>query len=159
MAQVKNENTKESLKGKEGMLEEILETELPPVGRLRLMSNGMEPYYAVQTETDIAGDKSCLACGNCVDSCAVLRREPERLEETSQRTSYALESVVAEDCEQCYSCALACPMINKEYKEYIADNKIQELVPDVKPLRWFDNYYALFVAIVFGILFGIFIVI
>ncbi len=157
MAPAKAENTKRLLKGALGVLEEVLKTKLPPVGRLRLMSNGMEPYYALQTNTNLEGDKSCLACGNCVDSCAVLRREPERLEETEQRTSYALESVVGEDCEQCHSCALACPMVNKEYKEYIADNKIQELIPEVKPLSLFDNYYALLVTLVFGVILGLFI--
>lgn len=159
MAPAKAENTKRLLKSSLKTLDKVLETKLPPVGRLRMLSDGMPPYYALQTETDIAGDKSCLACGNCVDSCAVLRREPERLEETSQRTSYALESVVDEDCEQCYACALACPMVKKEYKDYIVDNKVQEFVPRVETLSKFDNYYALLVTLIMGVLIGIFIVI
>ena len=66
-----------------------------PLGRARLLSEGMKPYHRLELKEDeITGDQGCLACGNCIDSCPVLRREPERFEDTAQRTSFALESTV-----------------------------------------------------------------
>jgi len=138
------------------VLDKILSTKEPPVPRCRLLSSGLEAYHRIYTDREVTADKTCIACGNCVDSCAVLRREPERLERTEQRTSMALESVVGEDCEQCYSCVLACPMTDPEIKEYIVDNRIKESLPRVRVLSQWDKYYAPVVAFICGVLIGLF---
>jgi len=140
---------------KKKVLDRILGTREPPVARCRLLSSGLESYHRIYSDREIASDKTCIACGNCVDSCAVLRREPERLKRTEQRTSMALESVVGQDCEQCYSCALACPMTDLPIKEYIVDSRIKEVLPRVKALSNFDRYYAAVVAFIFGIIVGL----
>ncbi|MDO8786045.1 MAG: hypothetical protein Q7J12_07485, partial [Syntrophales bacterium] len=73
------------------ILNTVLDTKFPPVAQCRLLSGGMEPYHRLYLQNeDVVGDKGCLACGNCVDSCPVLRREPERMLKTEQRTSFAL---------------------------------------------------------------------
>ena len=104
---------------------------------------------------DLSSDKGCIACGNCVDSCPVLRREPERLEKTAQRTSMALESIVGEDCEQCYSCALACPQTDLDIKQYIVDKRVVETLPKSKTLNQLDRYFAALIGLIFGVLLGI----
>ena len=104
-----------SLSGdKINVLNAILDIKEPPVARCRLLSNGIEPYHRLYLPDDvtIAGDKACLGCGNCIDSCPILRREPDRRDQTVQRTSMALEILVAEDCEQCYACVLSCPQVD-----------------------------------------------
>ena len=142
--------------GIQKILDKIFDIKEPPVARCRLLSSGLETYHRIYTDRDVTADKTCIACGNCVDSCAVLRREPERLEKTEQRTSMAIESVVADDCEQCYSCALACPMTVPEIKEYIVNNRIKETLPRVKVLSQWDKYYAPIVAFICGVLVGLF---
>ncbi len=55
----------------------ILNSKEPPVARFRMLSKGMEPCHRLfikDTDSDVTGDKGCLACGNCVDSCPVLRK-------------------------------------------------------------------------------------
>ena len=136
----------------------VLAIKEPPVARCRLLSRGMEPYHRLYLPgDDVTGDKACLACGNCVDSCPVLRREPERLEKTAQRTSFNLENTVAQDCEQCYSCVLACPQVDTEIKDYIVDEKILEAIPDSRAIKALDNYFMVVAALVFGIVIGLFI--
>ncbi|MCJ7743753.1 MAG: 4Fe-4S binding protein, partial [Dehalococcoidales bacterium] len=83
----------------EGILNEILNTKSPPVGRCRLLSSGFSPTHALNITEDIVGHKECLGCGNCVDVCPFLAREPSRRDKTEQRTSMALESTVGEDCD------------------------------------------------------------
>lgn len=139
-------------------VDRILEIKEPPVARCRLVSRGMETYHRLYLQCDdIDGDKACLACGNCVDSCPVLRREPLRLEATSQRTSFNLENTVAEDCEQCYSCVLACPQCDTELKDYIVDEKIVETIPQNATLKALDNYFMVIAAMAMGLIIGLFI--
>ena len=88
----------------EGILNKILNTHSPPVGRCRLLSSGFSPAHALNIAEDISGHKECLGCGNCIDVCPFLFREPSRREKTEQRTSMALESIVGEDCDLCYAC-------------------------------------------------------
>lgn len=141
----------------EAAVREILNIVEPPVARFRLLSEGVKPYNRLNLLVeDVCGDKGCLACGNCVDSCPVLRKEPERLESTDSRTSMALETTVAEACEQCYGCVLACPQVETKYKDFIVDNVIREVIPQNKVLRLIDNYLMVIVAIVFGIVIGLF---
>lgn len=147
---------REELKTKK-ILNVILDTKEPPVARCRLLSKGVEPYHRLYLETDnIEGDKACMACGNCVDSCPILRKEPERLLKTEQRTSFALESIVGEDCEQCYSCVLACPQVDINIKDYIVDEKVIDVIPQSKKVTALDNYFMVIAALIFGIVIGAF---
>jgi ferredoxin len=93
----------------EGILNEILNTRCPPVGRCRLLSSGFGTAHSLNIVENISGHKECLGCGNCVDICPFLMREPSRREKTEQRTSMALESIVGEDCDLCNACVLVCP--------------------------------------------------
>ncbi|MDI6777090.1 MAG: 4Fe-4S dicluster domain-containing protein [Syntrophales bacterium] len=139
------------------ILNTILDMKYPPVARCRLLSRGVEPYHRLYLfSEDVVGDKGCLACGNCVDSCPVLRKESERLIKTEQRTSFALESTVGEDCEQCYSCVLACPQVDTNIKDYIVDEKVVDVIPQVKRITALDNYFMVIAALVFGIVIGAF---
>jgi len=49
--------------GVETVLNEILNTNCPPVARCRLLSSGFNPGHALNIVEDIAGHKECLACG------------------------------------------------------------------------------------------------
>ena len=143
---------------KRKVLDAILAIKEPPVARCRLLSKGMEPYHrlVLNGDGDVSGDKACLACGNCVDSCPVIRREPERRLKTVQRTSFALENTVGEDCEQCYACVLSCPQVDTNLKDYIVDEKVVEVIPQSKTMRFLDNYFMVVVALLFGIIIGVF---
>lgn len=137
----------------------ILQAKEPPVARFRLLSKGMEPYhrlYIIDEASDVTGDKGCLACGNCVDSCPVLRKFPERFKLTEQRTSFALEACVGEDCEQCYSCVLACPQVDTAYKDYIVDEVIPETIQPAPKITALDNYYMAIMALILGMVIGVF---
>ena len=112
----------------EGVLNEILNTKSPPVGRCRLLSSGFIPGHALNIEEDIGGHKECLACGNCVDICPFLFREPNRREKTEQRTSMALESTVGEDCDQCGACILVCPQVDTTIKNYVVNRRLVEVM-------------------------------
>jgi len=150
--------SKELSKSNREMTDRLLEIKEPPVARFRLLSAGMEPYHRLYLpEDEVTGDKGCLGCGNCVDSCPVLRREPERNDLTPQRTSFALETAVGEDCEICFSCILACPQVDTQIKDYIVDEKIVDTIPQSETLRRFDNYFMVITALVFGIIIGVFI--
>ena len=138
-------------------LDVILDEEFPPVARCRLLSEGIKPYHRLAlAEVDVAGDKGCLACGNCIDSCPVLRREPERLTKTEQRTSMALESIVAEACEKCYACVLACPQVETAIKDYVVDTRVPEVIGPSKTMTFLDKYLMAVVALAIGVLLGLF---
>jgi len=140
------------------VVDKILAIKEPPVSRMRLLSQGIKPYNRLYLlKEDITGDKACIACGNCVDSCPVLRKFPERLEQTLQKTSFALEALVAQDCEQCYACVLACPQVDTEIKDYIVDNKILEVIPLAPKISALDRYFMAAFALLFGLAIGIFI--
>ena len=112
----------------EGVLNEILDTKSPPVGRLRLLSSGFSPSHALNISEDISGHKECLSCGNCIDICPFLSREPSRREKTEQRTSMALESTVGEDCDQCDACILVCPQVDTTLKNYVINHRMLEVM-------------------------------
>jgi len=138
----------------------ILDVREPPVARFRLLSRGIEPYHRLDVkdpDSDIVGDKGCMACGNCVDSCPVLRREPGRFDKTEQRTSFALEACVGEDCEQCYACVLACPQVDTGYKDYIVDEVVPETIEPAPGITSLDNYFMAIMAMIIGIVLGVFI--
>jgi ferredoxin len=138
----------------------ILNTKEPPVARFRLLSKGMEPYHRLfikDPSSDVTGDKGCLACGNCIDSCPVLRKDPSRLQKTEQRTSFALEACVGEDCEQCYSCVLACPQVDTAYKDYIVDEVVPETIQPAPRITALDNYFMALMALIIGVVIGVFV--
>jgi len=141
------------------VLSSILDIKEPPVARCRLLSSGIEPYHRLYLPTGfgIEGDRACIACGNCVDSCPVLRREPARRTRTVQRTSFALEALVAEDCEQCYACVLSCPQVDTAIKDFVVEDRVVEVIPQSKKTKVLDNYFMLFLALILGIVIGIFV--
>lgn len=141
------------------VLNSVLDIKEPPVARCRLLSTGIEPYHRLYltSEATIEGDRACIACGNCVDSCPVLRREPDRRARTVQRTSFALEALVAEDCEQCYACVLSCPQVDTGIKDYVVEDRVVEVIPQSKKIRFLDNYFMMIVALILGIIIGIFV--
>jgi ferredoxin len=112
----------------EAVLNEILTTQAPPVARCRLLSSGFSPTHALEVSEDLAGVKACLGCGNCIDICPVLAREPRRREKTEQRTSMALENLVAEDCDRCYACVLTCPQVDTTLKHYIVNRRMIDVM-------------------------------
>lgn len=112
----------------EPVLNEILNTKSPPVARCRLLSSGFSPSHALNIVENIAGHKECLSCGNCVDICPFLFREPYRRDRTEQRTSMALEAIVGEDCDQCYACVLVCPQVDTTIKHYVVNRRLVEVM-------------------------------
>ena len=112
----------------EGILNHILNINSPPVARCRLLSSGFGPSHALNISEDIAGHKECLGCGNCIDICPILAREPSRRNRTMQRTSMALENLVGEDCDQCDSCVLVCPQVDTTIKNYIVSRRLLEVM-------------------------------
>ncbi len=110
----------------ERILNIVLDESRPPVARCRLLSSGMAPYHTLNVTEELAGFKGCLGCGNCIDVCGVLSREPRRLLRTPQRTSLALEALVAEDCDRCYNCVLVCPQVDTTIKHYIVNTHLVE---------------------------------
>ena len=112
----------------EDILNEILNTKSPPVARCRLLSSGFNPGHALNITEDISGHKECLACGNCIDICPFLFREPYRRDKTEQRTSMALESIVGEDCDQCGACILVCPQVDTTIKNYVVNHRMVEVM-------------------------------
>lgn len=139
------------------VLDVILDEEFPPVARCRLLSEGIKPYHRLAlADAEIAGDKGCLGCGNCIDSCPVLRREPERLDKTEQRTSMALESIVGEDCEKCYACILGCPQVETAIKDFVVDTRVPEVIAPSKTMTFLDKYLMAVVAMAIGVLLGLF---
>jgi ferredoxin len=112
----------------EKTLNAVLNTKSPPVGRCRLLSSGLSPTHALNITEIIVGHKECLGCGNCIDICGMLTREPSRREKTEQRTSMALESVVGSDCDLCYACVLVCPQVDTTIKHYIVNERMVEVL-------------------------------
>lgn len=112
----------------ETVLNEVLSTKSPPVARCRLLSSGFSPGHALNIAENIAGHKECLACGNCIDICPFLFREPYRRDRTEQRTSMALEAIVGADCDQCCACVLACPQVDTTIKHYVVNRRLVEMM-------------------------------
>ncbi len=112
----------------ESIINQVLNAKSPPVGRCRLLSSGFSPTHALNISQDISGHKECLGCGNCIDICPFLSREPSRREKTEQRTSMALESTVGEDCDQCGACILVCPQVDTTLKNYLVNHRMVEVM-------------------------------
>lgn len=112
----------------ENVLNRILNINSPPVARCRLLSTGFNPGHALNIAEDIGGHKECIGCGNCIDICPFLFREPSRRNKTEQRTSMALETIVGEDCDECDACVLACPQVDTTIKNYIVNHRMIEVM-------------------------------
>ncbi len=112
----------------EATLNKILNINNAPVARCRLLSTGFNPGHALNIIEDIGGHKECIGCGNCIDICPILFREPSRRNKTEQRTSMALESIVGADCDQCDACVLACPQVDTTIKNYIVNHRMIEVM-------------------------------
>jgi ferredoxin len=116
----------------ESILNEVLNTKCPPVGRCRLLSSGFGTAHALNIAENISGHKECLGCGNCIDICPFLSREPARRDKTEQRTSMALESIVGEDCDLCDACVLVCPQVDTTIKSYVVNHRIVEVMSGIE---------------------------
>lgn len=99
-------------------LDPLLDETQCPVARTRLLSSGVNQNTRLFKPTPVVGDKGCLACGNCVDACPVVREKKGFVFLQNQRTSMALEHMVGEECRRCFSCIKACPQVTKGVKEY-----------------------------------------
>ncbi len=112
----------------EAILNTVLGTRLPPVARCRMLSSGFGTTHALNIDESLRGHKECLGCGNCVDICPFLTREPSRRDRTAQRTSMALESTVGEDCDLCDACVLVCPQVDTTVKHYVVNHRMVEVM-------------------------------
>lgn len=97
----------------------ILDENNCPVARMRLFSAGIQTNNRLLTYEPVTGDKGCLACGNCVDTCPVVHEKKRFVFTQNQRTSMALESIVGMECRRCYACVHHCPQVNKATKEFV----------------------------------------
>ncbi len=100
-------------------LERILDGNNCPVARMRLFSQGIQTNNRIFLYEPITGDKGCLACGNCIDACPVVREKRRFVFTQNQRTSMALENIVNTECRRCYACVRACPQVSKPTKEFV----------------------------------------
>ncbi len=124
------------------VLERILDISEPPVARCRLLSSGFGPSHTLKTADQLTGTRACLGCGNCVDICSLLAREPARLQKTAQRTSLALETVVGTDCDRCYACVMSCPQVDTSIKHYIVKTRtVEQMKHLLERLGPTDDYY------------------
>jgi ferredoxin len=123
-------------------LERILDISEPPVARCRLLSSGFGPSHTLKTADELTGSRACLGCGNCVDICSLLAREPSRLNKTAQRTSLALETMVGTDCDRCYACVMSCPQVDTTIKHYIVKTRtVEQLKHLLSRLKPVDDHY------------------
>ncbi len=102
------------------LLDFLLDENRSPVARMRLFSEGINENHRILAGEQAMGDRGCMACGNCVDACPVIKDRHRFVFIQNQRTSMALENMVAEECRRCYNCIKACPQVSKPIKEYAA---------------------------------------
>ena len=115
----------------------------PPVARCRLLSSGFGPSYMLMTSDDLAGSKACLGCGCCIDACPVLAREPKRRLRSEARTSLALETLVAEDCDRCGNCVLACPQVDPTIKHFLVQTHLAEGMAELLAKATSDEMFVI----------------
>jgi ferredoxin len=127
----------------ERILKIVFSQPRPPVARCRLLSSGFGPSYMLKTSDDLTGSKACLGCGNCLDACPVLARDPKRKLLTEARTSLALETLVGEDCDRCGNCALACPQVDTTIKHYLVQTHLAEGMAELLAKATSDEMFVL----------------
>lgn len=98
----------------------LLDEARSPVARFRLLSDGVNDNARLICAAESHGDRACLACGNCMDNCPVVKQNVGPVFQQNQRTSMALENHVQEECRRCYNCVMSCPQVGKDLKEYAA---------------------------------------
>lgn len=108
------------------MITDILDSGRSPVARFRLLSGGISPNHLLDNAEGIAGQKACLACGNCVDACPVVLREVDKVDLLIHRTSLHLETIVEDSCLRCYSCIKVCPQVDRPLKLAAAKHRLTE---------------------------------
>lgn len=106
----------------------LLDEAICPVARMRLFSDGVNPNTRVFQHEAVIGDRACLACGNCVDACPVVKDKQRFVFIQNQRTSMSLENIVGPECRRCYRCIQACPQVSKPNKDYAASFRRGEKV-------------------------------
>lgn len=107
----------------------LLDEAWSPVARFRLLSKGVNDNTRLFNDGKACGDRACLACGNCVDGCPVVKQNVGLVFSQNQRTSMALENYVQEECRRCYRCVCSCPQVGKEQKEYAAGyRRVEKIV-------------------------------
>jgi len=116
-----------SLKNKKYILDSTLDKSFPPVGRMRLLSDGISAATRVG-DKKIHGDRACIGCGNCLDGCPVLLKNIGIAKLSNQRTSMALENIVGSECKSCYSCIQSCPQTDAYIKDYAANYRMGEKI-------------------------------
>ena len=121
-----------SLKQNREPLKNILDENFPPVARFRLLSQGLSSAHCLEDGAHLVGDRSCLACGNCVDACPQVRRMKGQLSQSNNRTSMQLENIVDNSCVRCYSCIGSCPQVDRQMKNFAVRFRITE-----KMVHWF----------------------
>ena len=98
----------------------LLDENCSPVARMRLFSEGVNLNTRMMSNELIIRDKACLACGNCVDACPVVKEKHKFIFLQNQRTSMSLEHLVGVECRRCYGCIKSCPQVGMDIKEYAA---------------------------------------
>jgi cytochrome b subunit of formate dehydrogenase/uncharacterized protein YbaR (Trm112 family) len=107
----------------------LLDEARSPVARFRLLSQGVNSNTRLVDSDQAAGDCACLACGNCVDVCPVVRHNVGMVFIQNRRTSMSLENFVQEECRRCYRCVNSCPQVSKELKEYASGyRRVEKIV-------------------------------
>lgn len=107
----------------------LLDEAWSPVARFRLLSHGVNENTRLLDSSQVTGDCACLACGNCVDACPVVKLNVGLVFDQNQRTSMALENYVQEECRRCYRCVESCPQVSKDMKEYTAGfRRVEKIV-------------------------------
>lgn len=107
----------------------LLDEAWSPVARFRLLSRGVNDNARLMNTEQVNGDRACIACGNCVDACPVVRQNVGMVFTQNQRTSMALENFVQEECRRCYRCVCSCPQVEKGLKEYAAGfRRVEKIV-------------------------------
>jgi ferredoxin len=97
----------------------------------------------LMTSDDLVGSKACLGCGCCIDACPVLAREPKRRLRSEARTSLALETLVAEDCDRCGNCVLACPQVDPTIKHFLVQTHLAEGMAELLAKATSDEMFVL----------------
>lgn len=107
----------------------LLDEAWSPVARFRLLSDGVNENALLVNVSQVRDDRACLACGNCVDACPVVKQNVGLVFQQNQRTSMSLENFVQEECRRCYRCVLSCPQVDKDLKEYAAGfRRVEKIV-------------------------------
>ncbi len=112
-------------------LTRLLDDNRSPVPRMRLFSEGVRTNNRMVNNEPVTGDKGCLACGNCVDACPVIREKKRFVFLLNRRTSMFLENTVDDECRRCYACVRACPQVGKTTKEFVVGFRRSEKIVHV----------------------------